>query len=204
MIGQINLPIWAFVLSQLIWAVMAGWAIYLSGYLKTKGENLATHEDIEKLKEQVRVITTTTKEIETKISDEAWSRQKRWELKREVLFEASKRLAQVYDALLRLSVTESHQNLNDVHSVATCGEAREKWIQAVAACDMANALVALVCDKETYQVLSRFRMACTDVSAKLVKGADREIYGKSYEEITLRLSEANAAMRKELGIDDAQ
>ena len=73
---------------------------------KKKGENLATHEDIEKLKEQVRVVTTTTKEIEAKISTEVWDRQRRWEMKREVLFEASKSLARVCDALMRINATE--------------------------------------------------------------------------------------------------
>jgi hypothetical protein len=43
---------------------------YLSSYFKRKGENLATHEDIDKLVEQVSAVTKTTKEIEAKISSE--------------------------------------------------------------------------------------------------------------------------------------
>jgi predicted alpha/beta-fold hydrolase len=53
---------------------------YLGAYFKKKGENLATHEDIDKLVEQVGAVTKTTKEIEAKISDEVWDRQRKREL----------------------------------------------------------------------------------------------------------------------------
>jgi len=74
-------------------SLAGGWAgAYFGGYLTKKGENLATHEDIDKLVDQVRAVKQTTREIEAKISDEVWDRQKRWELKREVLFEATRAL----------------------------------------------------------------------------------------------------------------
>lgn len=60
-------------------SLVGGWlGAYLGSYLKKKGENLATHEDIDKLVDQVRAVTQTTKEIEAKISNEVWDRQKRW------------------------------------------------------------------------------------------------------------------------------
>src|SRR5215470_19211540 len=71
----------------------AGLGAYLVSYLKRKGENLATQEDISKL-------TQATKEIESKISTEMWDRQKRWELRRDVLFEVAKRLSELNHALL--------------------------------------------------------------------------------------------------------
>ena len=82
--------------------IAAAAGAYLGAYLRKKGENLATHEDIEKLDDQVRVVTTTAKEIEAKISDELWNRQKRWELKREVLFEVAKSLAEIDGAIIGL------------------------------------------------------------------------------------------------------
>ena len=54
---------------------------YLGSYLKKKGENLATHEDIDKLLAQVTAVTQATKEIEAKISVDVWERQKKWEIK---------------------------------------------------------------------------------------------------------------------------
>jgi hypothetical protein len=87
-------------------SVLAGGFIgFLTEYLRKKGENLATHEDIALLVDQVRAVTTATKEIEAKISTEAWDRQKRWEMRRDVLFEATKRLAAVREALNSFDVT---------------------------------------------------------------------------------------------------
>jgi hypothetical protein len=74
-------------------ALLAGAGAFLGFYLKKKGENLATHEDIDRLNDQVRVVTTTTKEIEAKISGDLWDRQKQWELKRDALFEATRCIA---------------------------------------------------------------------------------------------------------------
>jgi len=66
---------------------------FLAGYLKKKGENLATDEDIDKLVGQVTLVTQTTREIEAKISNEVWERQRKWEIKRDALFELVKELA---------------------------------------------------------------------------------------------------------------
>src|SRR5208283_2457485 len=74
----------------------SGVGLYLGAYLRKKAENLATREDLDKLVEQVRAVTTATKEIEARISDEAWNREKMWELKRDVLLEAVKGLAIVF------------------------------------------------------------------------------------------------------------
>jgi len=43
MIGQMDIPWWAVAVAPLISAAVGA---YLGGYLKKKGENLATHEDI--------------------------------------------------------------------------------------------------------------------------------------------------------------
>jgi hypothetical protein len=50
-----------------ITAVTAGVGAYLGSYLKKKGENLATHEDVHKLVEQVSAVTVATKQIEARI-----------------------------------------------------------------------------------------------------------------------------------------
>jgi len=46
------------------------------------------------------IATRVTNEIEAKISDEVWDRQKRWELKRDVLFEVARKLAAVDEKLV--------------------------------------------------------------------------------------------------------
>ncbi len=55
-------------LDLIITASVAGAAAYFGAYLKKKGENLATHEDIDKLVQQVSAITAATKHIEARIT----------------------------------------------------------------------------------------------------------------------------------------
>lgn len=64
---------------------------YLASYVKKKGENRAIREDLDK-------IVKSTKEIEEKISDDYWDRQKRWELRRDTVFEAARKVAKAIDA----------------------------------------------------------------------------------------------------------
>ena len=55
-------------IGTLISAFVGSW---LAGYLRKKGENLATHEDINKLVESVSAVTKVMKEIESKISGDS-------------------------------------------------------------------------------------------------------------------------------------
>jgi hypothetical protein len=73
--------------------VAGGVGAYLGSYLKKKAENFATHEDIGKLVEQMAAVTQTTKEIEAKISNDVWSRQKRWEVQQTALLGTLRDLA---------------------------------------------------------------------------------------------------------------
>src|ERR1700689_1834778 len=86
-------------LKLLFFALFAGVGAFLGSYLKRKGENLATQEDIDKLVRQIRAVTEATKEIEAKISNDMWDRQKRWEMKREVVFGETKGVGLVMDKL---------------------------------------------------------------------------------------------------------
>src|SRR5205823_4462829 len=80
--------------------LVGGWAgSFLGAYLKTKGENLATHEDIDKLVTQVSAVTQATKEIEAKISSDIWERQKKWEIKKDAIFETMKELGTLQQCL---------------------------------------------------------------------------------------------------------
>ena len=85
-------------------ALCAGAGGFLGSYLKRKGENLATHEDIDKLITQVGTVTKVTKEIEARISSDLWDRQKQWELKRDAIFEVAKTIAAVKYELFEMRI----------------------------------------------------------------------------------------------------
>lgn len=197
-----NLSLWGIALLPFI---TAGLGAYLGGYLKTKGENLATHEDIAKLDAQVRVVTTTTEEIKAKISDEVWNRQKRWELKREVLFDAVKRLAEMDEALLGLNTKlVLDEKPIDELSLEIVAERKGQWAKAAVACNESRQLIGIVCEKETIHAFSNFLRVANQVAQGILSNKDEAIYEKSQTELAMKLYAARDAVRKELGIDGAQ
>ena len=59
-------------------------ASFLKPYLGRKGENLATHEDLQDLVDQVKATTTATESIKSELSGRLWVSQERWKLKTDV------------------------------------------------------------------------------------------------------------------------
>lgn len=181
-------------------AVVAGIGAYFGSYLKQKGKNLATHEDIDKLVDQVAAVTTTTKEIEAKISNEAWDRQKRWELKRNVLLEAAKRIATVDDSLAHLETAYATARVVPSASYEMKNEHNQKWFQAIAALEESELFIAVTCGKDVQAATATFRKLMQMVAGKISKD-DADIYKGSFGE-QMRLKDAvREAIRKELGID---
>lgn len=177
---------------------------YLASYLKKKGENLATHEDLDKLVEQVRAVTTTTKEIEAKISTSVWDRQKRWEMKRDVLFEATKRLVAVQNALRALEsayqVHRQRERRGEAVSLDAKEQAGAKWMDVSRIFDETCLLMGVACGKEV-------KDACDDVrefAGRIALGIyneNLEIYAKSVHELAKKSFAAMHAIRKELETD---
>jgi hypothetical protein len=201
MTGQMDLT-WGLALIPFI---SAGAGAYFGGYLRKKGENLATHEDIEKLVDQVRAVTLATKEIEARVSSDIWNQQKRWELKRETLFEATKRLAELDDALagLHSMMQVEQQEPKEESDPAWAKIKREKlqkWSNASTALDETRQLVGVVCDNETIRSIDRVGVFANALAGKLVSG-NVEIYNKAKEEKEKLYAVARAAIRKELKID---
>lgn len=182
-------------------ALVTGWiGFYLGAYLKKKGENQAIHEDIGKLVDQVRAITQTTKEIEAKISSDVWTQQKQWEMKREVLFDAAKRIVELDNGLVALD-SLLHMDNPDGNEWA---EARHKatvgWLDTVKRFDETRLLVGITCSKETDLALNGLSLFVTTLGAKLAN-KDLTAYEQSSTALGKGLQMARIAIRKELGID---
>lgn len=173
---------------------------FLSSYMKKKGENLATHEDIDKLVEQVRAVTTATKDIEAKISNDVWDRQKRWELKREVLFETTRRLSELENALLAYGAILKTEKSHEPSWNETFLERGKRWLAATTAFDETALLVAIVCSKETKDAIDGFDILANRVAAEVGK-MQAEAYDKSSGDLSRKLFAARVAIRRELEID---
>lgn len=83
--------------------VAGGAGAYFGSYFRKKAENKAMHQDIGKLVDQVRAVTKATREIEAKISDDVWARQRRWELRRDIMLQATDELTNIQGAMAALT-----------------------------------------------------------------------------------------------------
>lgn len=185
-------------------ALSAGVGAYVGGYLKTKGTNLATHEDIDKVVEQVRAVTQTAKEIEAKISDAVWDRQRRWEMKRDALFSALKAMAAINEALVRLravlSTFATPDNVTPWN--LEIRERMELWRTASKEFDEVKLLVMVICDKTTVGAIDGFSQLANNVCMAMLNEHNPAKYDERAAELAGTLFAARAAIRNELGIED--
>jgi hypothetical protein len=177
---------------------------FLVSYLKKKGENLATHEDIKILVDQVRAVTTATKEIEAKISSDVWDRQKRWEMKREVLFEITRRLGAMQDSLIGLNSAHATERRLQQNGGAVSLEpkllASEKWMDESRKFEETGLLVGIVCRKEVVDACDTIRVFTRQIAFGIFKN-DPEVYTKSAAELARKSFAVTNAIRKELETD---
>lgn len=186
---------------------------YLRGYATKKGENLATHEDIDKLVEQVKATTDATKNIEAEISSGVWNKQKRWEMKREVLFDAARRISEIDDAMLSNSVvlkedrakqqgwqTKPPSTEEQLSWSQSKHERLMRWVKASTEFDLSRALVLIVCSKGASQAFNELGAFINNLAAQMTQNPDA--YDGARRELFKKILLAQQAIRKELGVDD--
>jgi len=176
---------------------------YLKSYFSKKGENLATHEDIDKLVDQMKAVTRTTEETKSEISDAVWDRQKRWELRRDLFLDAIRKTAAMSDALTLLFSVYSTEKIN-----AQAGreprtekrlEAGAVWGKAAEEFDQAVLLLSVICEKETTQLLGRFAYMTREIGLQVTEGQPEVFTNRMKEWVTLRNEVTSAARRELLG-----
>ena len=182
---------------------LGGLAGYLTGYAKKKGENLATKEDMNDVLEQVSAVTATTKRIEAEISNDVWDRQKRWELKRDTLLQAARRMADTQDSILKLEgvlkvETESAKAGTPRDMSQQQNEALTKWSAARTAADETALLVGVVCGKDAGQLFNNLNNIGEHVVKRILQ-KDTSAYQESCAEIGTRASLVRDFIRRELG-----
>jgi len=186
-----KLILWA--LTTLVSAFLGS---YLGAYLKKKAENKAIHEDLRNLIEQVKAVTTTTKTIEAKISDDIWRQQRHWELKREALFDVVKKMRSAEAALLSWATTTKLSiEGGDPAMGGLKAKAGHRWVEASNALDEAIYLVAVVCSSEVTTACERLGFFMLMVSGKA--NEDPTAYFGSLKELQKLSVEAGNAIRKE-------
>lgn len=163
---------------------------YFSPYLRRRAENLATHEDLDKLVEQMKATTEATKAIDARISDAVWDRQRRWELRRDTVVNviqsmmAARQALTAYGAALQIPC-DRRQFL-------------ETWNTSSNQFDSLRVTAQLICGNEVNEALWEARQVMRGAFSDL---ADRKI--SNYDEIGPTIRDATehaiAMARHELG-----
>lgn len=145
---------------------------YLAGYLKKKGENLATHEDVAKLVAQMAAVRQATKEIEATISNDVWERQKKWEVKRDALFRTVRELGNVEYALAMLEatfITGLNAQAIGLKVLKTDKEAVELWNSALLSFNRASILATLLCGEDVGSAVEAMRKSMRITSNAFIR-----------------------------------
>lgn len=178
---------------------------YFGAYFKKKGENLATHEDIDKVVDQVKAVTQTTKEIEAKISSDLWDRQKRWELKREVTFGAAKAAGAAKDTLAKMHGIYMTDKQNAAQGKPTRpnkqSEAYAAFNKAADELDQAFMLVATVCGDELRNEVGGFAEFARNTAIEVAGGKPEKFLERTAECVG-RYTNIAKAIRGELGLTE--
>jgi hypothetical protein len=180
-------------------AVVTGFFV---SYAKKSGENLATKEDLKNLVEQVKAVTQATKEIEARISGDLWDKQKRWELKRDILLDTAKALnearlaASELGALYELELADRGRGWD-----AICEERQQACKSTTNAVLGRVALIETTC---SFEVCEKVHQHCHVLRMFQYGPDDKSYVGNPFLEQNFLESyhQCMAAIRNELGMPE--
>jgi hypothetical protein len=167
--------------------------LYLKSYFSKKGEYLATKEDFKDLKAQTAELRQTTKEIEAKIDDQVWDRQRQWEMKRDILLEATKRLTEATDAVYAwASEFRGEKKQPNQERSGDLARAVDRWVKGYDEYGSSVALVELVCTEEVISPLKQLADHLGDLNDLIHQDRNAE---HEVEQLDDLIKEAKAAIR---------
>jgi hypothetical protein len=183
----------------------AGVGAFFGSYLRKKGENWATHEDIDKLVDQMKAVTLAQKEIEAKISNEMWERQRKWEVKREALFEAMKEIGSVEYALINLIQTYATARTdlepNTPDRMREKSAATGTWNTALVSFKKTKLLAILVCGQELRDAFAALEQSIIAYASETVSGDHGTT---SFATVRQQMDALIQSVRRELHVDETE
>jgi hypothetical protein len=169
----------------------------LTAYSEEKGKNLATKEDFNDLKEQTRELTHATKEIEAKIDDQVWNRQRQWEMKKEIFIEATRVVAKADETLAR-TISSYLNGLVTRDEIDRC---EEYWYQLAAQASS----IMVIADASTIEISSSMVKAFIDTVLSLNPNEDNRVKARQkFDQFRTLRAGFHVFTRKELGIEFGQ
>jgi hypothetical protein len=184
----------AFVVGLFSWS-------FLPGYMREKGKNLATKEDIQELARQTRILTQTTKEIEARISIGVWSKQQRWDLQKTALLDSLKDLATAETFLVRLVQTFVDTKDRPQGWETRRKEANEKYAERLNNFWRTQLAIEIVCGSEIGSHFQEIDTILDRVRKSLKQGEFDNIWNTQYPELLAAKRQLKETVRRRLGLD---
>ena len=186
-------------------STIGGWlGGFFGSYAKKKGENLATHEDIDKLVVQMTATTEATKAIEARIDDQVWDRQRQWELRKETIIEVVKTIGKAEFAIKHAIVSLGNMvsGSNGISADrSTFGKDLDECIEYLVAFDGLRLMMSLIVDAKTLVAFSDMKEAfykcvcCLDI-----KNFDKDRAKEAFDEFVKLLTSFQVIARQEMGV----
>jgi len=174
---------------------------YFAGYMKKKGENLATHEDFEQLLAEQKATIEATKAIEARISIGVWSQQQRWDVQKTALLESLKELATAEAFLYRLVHAFSETKDRPEGWAERRKEANEKYADAINNFWRTQLAMEIVCGRAIGNQFQGIDQIFTRVLHRAKQGDFSDIWEKQYPEILASKRELGETIRMQLEFD---
>jgi hypothetical protein len=191
----------AFILGAVTALASTGLGLYLAAYLKRKGENFATREDVGLLVEQVRAVTKTTKDIEARILGKVWTRQRTWELKRDIVLRGAGEFGAWFEAFMRLgsayAADREEIRAGKGGNIEERGRRGERWNQLSREFLGSMWTLGIVCGKGLLESLRKTMELTKMVEYELLKG-DPEAMLKHVPEFRMAVKAVLDAFRSEI------
>src|SRR6202012_4323636 len=184
----------AFVVGLFTWA-------FLPSYMREKGKNLATKEDIQELARQTGILTETAKEIEARLSVSVWSNQQRWDMQKTALLDSLKDLATAETFLVRLVQTFVDTKDRPRGWEARRKEANQKYAEKINNFWRTQLAIEVVCGKEIGSHFQEIDTIFDRVRKSLKQGDFDEIWNQQYPELLMAKRQLGETVRRRLGLD---
>jgi hypothetical protein len=170
-------PLTIFLLSL----VGAGLGAYFGAYLREKGKNLATHEDIKRL-------TRIAEEIKSQVSAELWLGQTRWNLRRDLYARLLEGLSDVQSSIHRLigsmkMKAEAADPAVKSYHVGEITKGLAEYFEATHKVRRAHSVAAIFLSEEAMEALRK-------MGADMVRASQEGTSGEKYRDLLAGATES--------------
>lgn len=154
---------WLFWIGMAVQAVLTIAAVtfvsFFKGYGGKKGENLATHEDINRLVADLKATTLAVEAIKQELSEASWTKQRNSELRKEILFDAINEAGALELELLNLEALQAIDRTPERDKLIT--ESNSTIHKSTMLLWKHKSVIAIVCATPTIQAVLKL---CTSAA----------------------------------------